>query len=48
MQIVITGEVEIGAINLPHGGDFGRTGKIAVRSKNRVLIAQEADHSGLL
>ena len=47
VQIVVAGDVEVGAVRLPYGGDAGCSGKVAVGGKCRVLIADEADDTGL-
>ena len=39
VRIVVAGEIEIGAVRLPHGGIAGRSGEVAVGGEDRILIA---------
>ena len=47
VQVVVPREIVIGAVDLPYPADAGCAGKIAIGGEDRVLIADEAHHSGL-
>ena len=47
MQVVVAGQVEVGAVHLPHRVDPGGPGQIAVDGEDGVLVAHETGDAGL-